>query len=105
MILISTIHFKIILRQDVPQYVIDFFSKGIQHEGLSSVLYSYRFTFDNSCNIAGKTQMLFQQDKTGKYHLAIDHQFDFNDEMEVAKGIGLWVGLRNMHKMMYWQVI
>jgi hypothetical protein len=30
---ISKIHFQTILKQDVPQYIIDFFSKGIQLQG------------------------------------------------------------------------
>jgi hypothetical protein len=90
---ISTVSLHIILRDDVPKYVIDFFEKGIDHNEIPTVLKSYRFTFDNSCNIAGKTQMMFQQDKSGKYHLSIDHQFDFNDENEAPKGYWFVGGL------------
>ncbi len=90
---ISTISLNIILRDDVPKYVIDFFEKGIDHNEIPTVLKSYRFTFDNSCNIAGKTQMLFQQDESGKYHITIYHKFDFNDEEEVAKGYWFVGGL------------
>jgi hypothetical protein len=90
---ISTISLKIIFRDDVPKYVIDFFEKGIDYDQIPSVLKTYRFTFDNSCNIAGKTQMLFQQDKLGNYHLSIHHQFDFDDENEVAKGYWFVGGL------------
>jgi hypothetical protein len=90
---ISTISLHIILRDDVPKYVIDFFKKGIDHNEIPSVLKSYRFTFDNSCNIAGKTQMLFQQDKSGKHHLSIYHQFDFNNPDEAQKGYWFVGGL------------
>jgi hypothetical protein len=89
---ISKIHFKIILRQDAPQYIIDFFSKGTQHEELPSVLFTYGFTFDNKVNFAKGTFMLFE--KVGEqYHLQIEHQFDFNDEIEVAKGYWFVGGL------------
>jgi hypothetical protein len=90
---ISTISLHIILRDDVPKYVIDFFEKGIEHNEIPTVLKSYRFTFDNSCNIAGKTQMLFQQDKSGKYHLSIYHKFDFNNPKEAQKGYWFVGGL------------
>jgi hypothetical protein len=90
---ISTISLKIIFRDDVQKYVLDFFEKGINHDQIPTVLKSYRFTFDNSCNIAGKTQMLFQRDKLGKYHLSIDHQFDFNNEDEVQRGYWFVGGL------------
>jgi hypothetical protein len=89
---ISKIHFKIILRNDVPQYVIDFFSNGIQHTELPSVLYTYDFTFDNKIDFAKGTFLLFE--KVGeKYHLQIEHQFDVNDEMGVAKGYWFTGGL------------
>jgi hypothetical protein len=62
-----------------------FFSKGTQHEELPSVLYSYGFTFDNTINFATGRFMFFE--KVGEqYHLQIEHQFDFNDEIDVAKG-------------------
>jgi hypothetical protein len=89
----STISLKIIFRFDVPKYIIDFFEKGIIYDEIPTVLESYRFTFDNSCNIAGKTQMLFQQDKSLNFHLSIYHQFDFKDEEEVAKGYWFVGGL------------
>lgn len=89
---ISKIHFKTILRQDVPQYVIDFFSKGTQHQELPSVLYTYGFIFDNKVNFAKGTFMLFE--KVGEqYHLQIEYQFDFNDEIEAAKGYWFTGGL------------
>jgi hypothetical protein len=90
---VSTISLNIVLRNDVPKYVIDFFEKGIYHVEIPTVLISYRFTFDNSCNIVGKTQMLFQQDKSGKYHLSIYHQFDFNNPDEAQKGYWFVGGL------------
>jgi hypothetical protein len=76
----------------VPQYVIDFFSKGIQHPELPSVLYTYGFTFDNKVDFARGTFMLFE--KVGeKHHLQIEHQFDVNDEMGAAKGYWFAGGL------------
>jgi hypothetical protein len=89
---ISRIRFKIILRKDVPQYVIDFFSTGIQHPELPAVLYTYGFTFDNKVNLAKGTFMLFE--KVGEqYHLQIEHQFDANHEMEAPRGYWFTGGL------------
>jgi hypothetical protein len=89
---ISKIHFKIILRKDVPQYVIDFFSKGIKHKEIPTVLYSYGFTFDNKIDFAKGTFMLFEK-ADEKYHLQIEHQFDANDEMGAPKGYWFTGGL------------
>ncbi len=90
---ISNISLKIIFRDDLPKYVIDFFEKGIDNDQIPAILKTYRFTFDNSCNIAGKTQMLFQQDKVGNYHLSINHQFNFNNPDEATKGYWFTGGL------------
>lgn len=89
---VSRIHLKIILRQDVPKYVIDFFSKGIQNDLLPSVLYTYGFTFDNKVDFAKGTFMFFEK-VSGQYHLQIEHQFDFNDETEAPKGYWFTGGL------------
>jgi hypothetical protein len=89
---ISKIHLKITLRKEVPQYVIDFFSKGIQHEELPRVLYTYGFTFDNKVNFATGTFLLFEK-VSEKYLLQIEHQFEVNDEMGAAKGYWFTGGL------------
>jgi hypothetical protein len=89
---LSKIHFKIILTQDVPQYVINFFSKGIQHKELPSVLYTYGFAFENKVNFAKGTFLFFE--KVGEqHHLQIEHQFDAKDEMEAPKGYWFTGGL------------
>jgi hypothetical protein len=89
---ISRLHLMITLRQDVPQYVIDFFEKGIKHDELPSVLYSYDFTFDNIPNFEKGTFMLFE--KVGEqYFLQIEHQFDSNHKTEACNGYWFTGGL------------
>jgi hypothetical protein len=83
---ISTLHLKIILRQDVPEYVIQFFTNGTKHDDLPSVLYTYGFTFDNKINFESGNFLLFQK-VNEQYHLQIEHEFNFDDETEVAKGL------------------
>jgi hypothetical protein len=89
---ISAIHLKIILRQDAPKYVIDFFSNGTHHPDLPSMLYSYGFTFDNNINFESGSFLLFQK-VDEQYHLQIEHRFDFDDEAEVAPGYWFVGGL------------
>jgi hypothetical protein len=89
---ISTIHLKIILRNDVPQFVIDFFTSGNHHEDLPSVLYKYGFRFDNLPNFATGTYLFFGEVQN-KYYLQIEHQFDFDNEAEVAQGYWFVGGL------------
>jgi hypothetical protein len=59
--------------------VIDFFTKGVKHEQLPSVLYGYDFKFKNKPNFSGKTTM-FCEKKKGRYYLNIYHKFDFDRE-------------------------
>jgi hypothetical protein len=97
----SRISLKMILRQDVPSFVIDFFTKGLHHEELPSVLYDYGFTFDNKPNLLTGTYLLCQLVETKNedaeniciYHLCIEHQFDFDDEIEAPKGYWFVGGL------------
>jgi hypothetical protein len=89
---ISRISFRITLRKEVPQYIIDFFSRGTQHKAIPTVLYSYGFTFDNKPNFAKGTFLLFE--KVGeKYHLQIEHEFDAKDEIEGGRGYWFTGGL------------
>jgi hypothetical protein len=94
---LSTIHLKIILSDDTPQYVIDFFNTGKQHPELPSVLYSYGFTFNNKPNFATNRFMMFE--KVNKsYHLQIEYQFEFDNENEVLKGYWFVGGLAQYAK-------
>jgi hypothetical protein len=89
---ISTLHLKIILCADVPEYIVQFFSNGAKHEDVPNVLYSYGFTFDNKINFETGSFLLFQKVKD-QYHLQIEHCFDFNDGSEVAPGYWFVGGL------------
>jgi hypothetical protein len=87
---ISTISLHLTFRKDTPQYVIDFFTKGIKNEQLPSVLYGYDFKFKNKPNFTGKTTM-FCEKKKGRYYLNIYHKFDF--ETEATEGYWFVGGL------------
>jgi hypothetical protein len=76
---ISTISLHLTFRKETPPYVIDFFTKGVKHEQLPSVLYGYDFKFKNKPNFSGKTTM-FCEKKKGRYYLNIYHKFDFDRE-------------------------
>jgi hypothetical protein len=97
----SRISFRIVLRPDTPGYVIDFFLKGLRHEELPTVLYDYGFTFDHRPSLQTGTylfcQLVEKIDKDGgvesRYHLCIEHEFDFDDEVEAAKGYWFVGGL------------
>jgi GNAT superfamily N-acetyltransferase len=80
---ISTISLHLTFKKDTPQYVLDFFTKGIKDERLPSVLYSYDFKFNNKPNFSGKTT-LFCEKKKGRYYLNIYHKFDFHTEATEA---------------------
>jgi hypothetical protein len=74
---ISTISLHLTFRKDTPQYVLDFFTKGVKNEQLPSVLYDYGLKFKNEPNFSGNTTM-FCEKKKGRYYLSIYHKFDFN---------------------------
>jgi hypothetical protein len=93
----SHIHLKIILREDVPNYIKDFFSFGTKHIELPTVLYSYGFNFDNTCNFESNRFMLFQR-VGNNYHLQIEYQFDFDNEDEVSRGYWFVGGLAQFAK-------
>jgi hypothetical protein len=76
---ISTISLHLTFRKDTPQYVTDFFTKGIKNDLLPSVLYDYGFKFKNKPRFSDKTTM-FCEKKKGRYYLNIYHKFDFNTE-------------------------
>ena len=76
---ISTISLHLTFRKDTPQYVTDFFTKGIKNEQLPSVLYDYGFKFKNKPRFSDKTTM-FCEEKKGRFYLSIYHKFDFNTE-------------------------
>jgi hypothetical protein len=89
---ISRISLRIILRNDAPDYIINFFKKGTKHNKVPSILYTYGFTFNNKVNFTTGTFILFE--KVGKnYHLQIEHQFDFNDDVGAPKGYWFTGGL------------
>lgn len=86
------IHLKITLRSDTPLYILDFFREGLFHSDLPSVIYTYGFTFDHTPNFESGTYLLFQE-VDHVYHLQIEHQFDFNNELETTRGYWLIGGL------------
>ena len=87
---ISTLSLNIVLRKDTPQYILDFFQKGIKNDEIPSVLYDYGFTFDNQPRfLAGTT--LFCEERYERFHLSIFHRFDF--ETEADKGYWFVGGL------------
>jgi hypothetical protein len=87
---VSTIVLNLTFRKETPQYVTDFFTKGIKSEQLPSVLYDYDFKFKNKPNFSDKTTM-FCEKKKGRYYLSIYHKFDF--ETEGAEGYWFVGGL------------
>ncbi len=86
----STISINMQLRADTPQYIIDFFQKGIKNEQIPSVLYHYAFHFDNQPRFSSGTTLFFEAHKE-RYSLHIFHQFDF--EKEGAEGYWFVGGL------------
>ncbi len=76
---ISIISLNILLRKDTPQYITDFFQKGIKNDDIPSVLYNYAFKFDNKPHFFDNTS-LFCEKKKGRFHLSIFHRFDFDTE-------------------------
>ncbi len=86
----SSISLNIILRKDTPQYIIDFFQKGIKNDEIPSVLYTHGFEFDNKPRFSNGTNLFFEE-QNGRYFLNIYHRFDF--ETEAAEGFWLVGGL------------
>ncbi len=86
----STISLNIFLRKDTPQYIIDFFEKGIKNDTVPSILYNYGFEFDNKPRFSSGTSLFFEV-QNERYHLHIFHQFDF--EKEGAEGYWFVGGL------------
>jgi hypothetical protein len=76
---ISTLSLHLTFRKETPQYVLDFFTKGIKNEELPTVLNGYDFKFRNKPNFSGKTT-LFCEKKKDRYYLNIYHKFDFHTE-------------------------
>jgi hypothetical protein len=93
----STLYLSLIFQKETPKFVIDFFMNGKNHAEIPAVLHSFRFTFDNSCNIAGKTQMLCQPSSENHY-LTITHYFDFENDEEVGNAYWLIGGLAQYAK-------
>lgn len=87
---ISTISLNLTFKKETPQYVLDFFTKGVKQIHLPSVLYGYDFKFNNKPNFSGKTTM-FCEKKKGRYYLSIYHKFEF--ETEGAEGYWFVGGL------------
>jgi hypothetical protein len=87
---ISTLSLNLVFKKGTPQYVLDFFKKGIKSEQLPSVLYGYDFNFKSKPNFSGKTT-LFCEKKKGRYYLSIYHKFDF--ETQAAEGYWFVGGL------------
>jgi ribosomal protein S18 acetylase RimI-like enzyme len=87
---ISTLSLNLIFREGTHQCVLDFFTKGIKHAQLPSVLYGYGFEFDNKPNFFDKMTMQCVA-QNGRFHLHIYHHFDF--ETEAAEGYWLVGGL------------
>jgi [ribosomal protein S18]-alanine N-acetyltransferase len=87
---ISTISLNLIFKKGTPQYILDFFTKGVKHVHLPSVLYDYDFKFKNKPNFSGNTTM-FCEKKKGRYYLSIYHKFDF--ETQGAEGYWFVGGL------------
>jgi hypothetical protein len=75
----STLSLHLTFRKETPQYVLDFFLKGVKSEELPTILYRYDFKFKNKPNYSGKTTMFFEK-KKGRYYLNIYHKFDFHTE-------------------------
>jgi hypothetical protein len=76
---ISTISLNLVFKKGTPQYILDFFKKGVKSPPLPSVLYGYGFNFKNKPNFSGNTTM-FCEKKKGRYYLSIYHKFDFDTE-------------------------
>jgi hypothetical protein len=87
---ISTISLHLVFKKGTPQYILNFFKKGVKSAPLPSVLYGYDFNFKNKPNFSGNTT-LFCEKKKGRYYLNIYHKFDF--ETQAAEGYWLVGGL------------
>jgi hypothetical protein len=87
---ISTISLHLVFKKGTPQYILDFFKKGVKSAQLPSVLYGYDFNFKNKPNFSGNTTM-FCEKKKGRYYLSIYHKFDF--DTEAAEGYWFVGGL------------
>jgi ribosomal protein S18 acetylase RimI-like enzyme len=87
---ISTLSLNLVFREGIHDCVLDFFTKGIKHAQLPSVLYGYGFEFDNKPNFFDKMTMQCVE-KNGRFHLHIYHKFDFHTE--AAEGYWLVGGL------------
>jgi GNAT superfamily N-acetyltransferase len=86
----STLSLNILLRKDTPQYITDFFQKGVKNDEIPSVLYAYDFKFDNKPHFFDQTT-LFCEKKKGRFYLSIFHRFDF--DTKAAEGYWFVGGL------------
>jgi hypothetical protein len=82
----STLHINITFKENTPQCLTDFFTKGKQHESLPTFLYDIGFNFNNKINLTTPDMLLteygpktYTDDKPNNhFYLQLTQEFDLD---------------------------